>query len=58
LKIVECKEKGIDNIGFININIFDPWEVKNNPSRPETLLLKSLLQHQNKKKIIFPYNFK
>ena len=44
--------------GFININIFDPFQFKYEHEIPESNLIKSLLQHQNKQKILFPYNFK
>jgi len=49
--------KKIYNIGFINLNLFNEWEMKKNPKQAEANLLQSLLQHQNKQKIIFPYNF-
>ena len=58
LKIVECRKAEIYDIGFINTNLIDEWTVKFNAKETEANLLKSLLQNQNKEKIILPYNFK
>ena len=58
LKIVECRKAEIYDIGFINTNIVDEWMVKHDAKEVEANLLKSLLQNQNKDKIMFPYNFK
>uniref|UniRef100_R7VZ35 Uncharacterized protein n=1 Tax=Aegilops tauschii TaxID=37682 RepID=R7VZ35_AEGTA len=58
LKIVECKKRQIYDIGFINTNLIDAYTVEKHPKEAEANLLKSLLQNQNKYKILFPYNFK
>ena len=42
----------------INTNLIDDWMVKHDAKEAEANLLKSLLQNQNKDKILFPYNFK
>ena len=46
------------DIGFINTNIIDEFQVKKNAEEAEANLLKSLLINQNKDLILFPYNFK
>ena len=58
MKIVEWKKRQIYDIGFINANLIDDWTVKHDAKEAEANLLKSLLQNQNKYKILFPYNFK
>ena len=58
LKIVECRNAQIYDIGFINTNLIDEWTVKYNAEETEANLLQSLLKNQNKDKILFPYNFK
>ena len=58
LKIVECKKRQIGDIGFINTNLIDDFQVKKNAEEAEANLLKSLLINQNKDLILFPYNFK
>ena len=58
LKIVELKKRQIGDIGFINTNIIDEFLVTKNAEEAEANLLQSLLQNQNKDKILFPYNFK
>ena len=46
------------DIGFINTNLIDEFQVKKNADDAEANLLKSLIVNQNKDKILFPYNFK
>ena len=58
LKIAELKKRQVGDIGFINKNLRDEWSVKHSAKETEANLLKSLLQNQNKDKILFPYNFK
>ena len=58
LKIVECRKAEMYDIGFINTNLIDEFQVRKNAEEAETNLLKSLLINQNKDLILFPYNFK
>ena len=46
------------DIGFINTNLIDEFQVKKSAEEAEANLLKSLLINQNKDLILFPYNFK
>ena len=46
------------DIGFINTNLIDEFQVKKNAEEAKANLLKSLLINQNKDLILFPYNFK
>ena len=46
------------DIGFINTNLIDEFQVKKNADGAEANFLKSLIINQNKNKILFPYNFK
>ena len=57
LKIVECRKAEMYDIGFINTNLIDKFEVEKNADDAEANLLKSLIVNQNKDKILFPYNF-
>ena len=52
----QCKKGQIDDIGFINPNTINEWLVKKRVKDTEDNLLQSLLRHQNKAKILFPYN--
>ena len=45
------------DIGFINTNLIDQFEVEKNNDDAEANLLKSLIINQNKDLILFPYNF-
>ena len=58
LKIVECRKAEMYDIGFINTNLIDEFQVKKSARDAEANLLKSLLINQNKDLILFPYNFK
>ena len=57
LKIVECRKAEMYDIGFINTNLIDKFEVEKNADDAEANLLKSLIVKPNKDKILFPYNF-
>ena len=57
LKIVECRKAEMYDIGLINTNLIDKFEVEKNADDAEANLLKSLIVNQNKDKILFPYNF-
>ena len=57
LKIVECRKAEMYDIGFINTNLIDEFQVKKNAEEAKANLLKSLLINQNKDLILFPYNF-
>ena len=46
------------DIGFINTNLIDEFQVKKSAQDAEANLLKSLIINQNKDLILFPYNFK
>ena len=56
--MVECKKRQIYDIGFISPNTVNEWSVKKKAEDTEENLLKPFLRHQNKGKILFPYNFK
>ena len=58
MKIVECIKAEMYDIGFINTNLIDEFQVKKRAEEAEANLLQPLLQNQNKEKILFPYNFK
>ena len=58
MKIVECRKAEMYDIGFINTNLIDEFQVKKSAKDAEANLLKSLIINQNKDKILFPYNFK
>ena len=45
------------DIGFINTNIIDEFQVKKKAAEAEANLLQSLIKNQNKDLILFPYNF-
>ena len=58
MKIVECKKQKMYDIGCINTNIIDEFQVKKKAAEAEANLLQSLIKNQNKDLILFPYNFK
>ena len=58
LKIVECRKAEMYDIGFINTNLIDEFQVTKSAEEAEANLLKSLLINRNKDLILFPYNFK
>ena len=58
MKIVECRKAEMYDIGFINTNLIDEFQVKKSAQDAEANLLKSLLINKNKDLILFPYNFK
>ena len=45
------------DIGFINTNLIDEFQVKKKAEEAEDNLLQSLIKNQNKDLILFPYNF-
>ena len=57
MKIVECRKAEMYDIGFINTNLIDEFQVKKSAKDAEANLLKSLIINQNKDLILFPYNF-
>ena len=58
MKIAELKKRQIGDIGFINTNLIDDYQVKFHAKEAEANLLQSLVINQNKDIILFPYNFK
>ena len=57
MKIVECRKAEMYDIGFINTNLIDEFQVKKSAQDAEANLLKSLIINQNKDLILFPYKF-
>ena len=57
MKIVECRKAEMYDIGFINANLGDEFQVKKSAKDAEANLLKSLIINQNKDLILFPYKF-
>ena len=57
LKIIECRKAEMYDIGFINTNLIDEFQVAKNAEEAEANLLQSLIKNQNKDLILFPYNF-
>jgi hypothetical protein len=58
LKILECKKGRIYDIGFINPNTINEYTIAHNAEDTEKNLLKALIGQQNRREILFPYNFK
>jgi hypothetical protein len=58
MKILECKRGQIYDIGFINPNTIHEVTVQRNAKDTEKILLRALIEQQNKREILFPYNFK
>ena len=56
--MVECKKEQIYDIGFISPNTVNEWSAQNEAEDTEDNLLEAFLRHQNKREILFPYNFK
>ena len=56
--MAELKKRQIGDIGFINTNLIDEWNVEYDAKQTEANLLRSLLRNQNKDTILFPYEFK
>ena len=46
----------IYDIGFINTNLIDHFQIKQDGAEAEANLLQSLIKNQNKDTILFPYN--
>ena len=49
LNIVECRKAEMYDIGFINTNLIDQFEVEKNADDAEANLLKSLIVDQKKR---------
>ena len=58
LKILECKKGEIYDIEFINPNTVHEVTLQKHPADTEKNLLAALFGQQNRKEILFPYNFK
>jgi hypothetical protein len=58
MKILECRERNIHDVGFIDPNVINCHTIENNPREVEDLLLMFLTQQNLNSDIIFPYNFK
>ena len=58
MKILECKRGQIYDIGFIDPYWVNEHTVLNNPEEIEDSIVKALRFHENKREILFPYNFK
>ena len=57
IEVAELKKRQIGDIGFINTNLMDEWNVKHDAKETEANLIRSLLQNQNKDTLLFPYEF-
>ena len=57
MKILECNKGGIYDIGFVDPNRVHEVVVQDNPQDTENVLLRALLRQQNRREILFPYNF-
>ena len=53
-----CKRGQIYDIGFINPNTVHEVTLQKHPADTEKNLLDALLGQQNRREILFPYNFK
>jgi hypothetical protein len=58
MKILGCKRGQIFDIGFINPNTIPEVTVQMNAKDTEKILLRALIEQQNKREILFSYNFK
>jgi hypothetical protein len=58
MKILECKRKGIYDIGFIDPYIVNSYMVEKFPVDTEANLLRFLVEQNTNTEILFPYNFK
>ena len=58
MKILECKQLQIYDIGFIDPNFINEHTLKECPADTEKNLLDALLGQQTRKEILFTYNFK
>jgi len=58
MKMLECKSKGIFDVGFIDPYIVNEYTLHNHPKDVERDLYTFLIEHNLKSEILFPYNFK
>jgi hypothetical protein len=58
MKILQCKQEAIFDIGFIDPNTIYEQVVKQFPIDTEDALLGFLVAQNTKLNILFPYNFK
>ena len=58
MKILECKRGQIYDIGFIDPYWVNEHTVLHNAQETEDSIVKALRFHENKREILFPYNFK
>ena len=54
----QMQKRQLNGIRFINSNTVNEWTVNKRVKDTEENLLQSVLRHQNKGEIFFPYNFK
>ena len=52
------EKRQIGDIGFINTNLMDEWNVTDDAKLTKANLLASLLWNQNKDTILFPYEYR
>ena len=57
MKILHCRRRGIYDIGFIDPYYFHEKCVKRFSNDMQDSLVKALRFHENKREILFPYNF-
>ena len=57
MKILECKRGQIYDIGFIDPYWVHEKTVQTKPKETEDNIVKALRFHENKREILFPYNF-
>ena len=58
MKIVECKRRHINNIGFVDLDKVHNDTVKGNPDETEANLLRFLTEQDFYDSILFSYNFR
>jgi len=60
MKILKCRRRGIYDIGFIDPYYIHEKTISGNKQQAvdtENNLVKALRFHENKREILFPYNF-
>ena len=57
MKILECKRGQIYDIGFIDPYFVNSKTLLLSPNDTEDAIVKALRFHENKREILFPYNF-
>ena len=58
MKIVECRERRIYDVGFIDPYYIHQVTIHKYPDRMEKSILQFLLKQNTCAEILFPYNFK